>query len=138
MRTLTQKQENFCNAIVSGMTAKDAYYHAYDTKCSDQVAYNEATRILSKEHVQEHLKRLREPLENHARTAAISEREKIKSILWDRLNIAIANNDDAMIVKYTDQINKMNHEYISTNINLDGNTNNMADIDIDTLKKLSS
>ena len=138
MRQLTQKQENFCNALISGMTVKDAYYHAYDTNCSEQVAYNEGSKLLKNERIQARLEVLRKPLELHAVTATISEREKIKTILWDRLNIAIANNDDSSIIKYTDQINRMNHEYINTNINLDGNTNNMVDLDIDTLRKLSS
>ena len=135
---LTQKQQNFCNNIVAGMTGKDAYRAAYTTKGTDGTVNQEVVRLLARPDIQEHIKTLQRPLQIKAQSDAISEREKIKRILWDRLNIAIANNDDAMIVKYTDQINKMNHEYISTNINLDGNTNNMADIDIDTLKKLSS
>lgn len=137
MRQITQKQEKFCQAIVSGMSGKDAYYHAYNTKCSANTAYTEATRLLAREDIQKHIETLRKPIELKAITQAVSEREKIKSILWDRLNIAIANNDDSTIIKLTDQINRMNHEYISTNINIDGNTNNMQDIDIDTLRKLS-
>lgn len=136
MRQLTQKQEKFCNAIVSGMTAKDAYYAAYNTKCGAKTAYTEATRLLSKESIQKHIEELRKPLEHHAITVATSDREKKRSFLWNVINDSEQDMNNRL--RAVDLLNKMDSEYINTNLNLDNSTNVLDNVDIDTLKQLTS
>ena len=134
---LTPKQEKFCQCIVSGMTGKDSYITAYDTKCSDQVAYNESSKLLLREDIQARLEVMRKPLVKAVQATALTEREKIKSILWERLQKAIDREDDAVIVKITDQINRMNSEYANVNINLDDKTPDIKNIDTTLLEKLA-
>lgn len=133
---LTPKQIKFCEHYIKGNSGKDSYLYAYDTKCNDATAYAEATRLLSRDDIQEYLKYLRKPLEEHAQQTAITERERIKGILWNRLQRAIEREDDTVIVKITDQINRMNAEYINVNRNIDETHDKLDDLDIDALKAL--
>ena len=134
MRQLTQKQETFCNALVSGMTVKDAYYHAYDTKCTEQVAYNEGSKLLKNERIQARLTELRKPLESHAMTTALSDREKKRQFLWD----VIQNESQDMNnrLRAVDLLNKMDSEYININKNIDDTASSLTALDTDTLKQL--
>lgn len=135
--SLTPKQEKFCQCIVSGMTGKDSYIAAYDTNCSDQVAYNESSKLLLREDIQARLEVIRKPLVKAVQATALTEREKIKAILWERLQKAIDREDDAVIVKITDQINRMNSEYTNVNINLEDKTSDIKNIDTTLLEKLA-
>lgn len=134
LRQLTQKQENFCNALVSGMTVKDAYYHAYDTNCSEQVAYNEGSKLLKNERIQARLEVLRKPLESHAQTVALSDREKKRKFLWD----VIENNDMDMNnrLRAVDLLNKMDAEYVNINKNIDDTSSSLTALDTDALRQL--
>ena len=135
--SLTLKQEKFCQCIVSGMTAKDSYFSAYDTKCSDRVAINEGSKLMLREDIQARIKTMIEPLQAAAQSKAMTERERIKQILWDRLQKAIDREDDATIVKITDQINRMNAEYINTTKVIEDKKSNIDDLDTETLQKLA-
>lgn len=117
------------------MTAKDAYYTAYDTTCNERVAYNESAKLLSKDYIQERLTVLRKPLENHARSTALSDREKKRSFLWNVINDSDQDMNNRL--RAVDLLNKMDSEYINTNINLDNSANVLDNVDIDTLKQLS-
>ena len=107
---LTAKQENFCKCILSGMSGKDAYITAYNSKGSDQNAYNESSKLLAREDIQERLKVLRKPLEEQARTTIISEREKKRAWLWHMIENATNDSDK---IKAMDILNKMDSEYIN-------------------------
>ena len=107
---LTPKQEKFCECIVSGMSGKDAYITAYDSSGSNQNAYNESSKLLAREDIQERLKVLRKPLEEHVRTTIISEREKKRAWLWNMIENA-ANDSDR--IRAMDILNKMDSEYIN-------------------------
>lgn len=135
--SLTPKQEKFCQCIVSGMTAKDSYLTAYDTKCKPQVAMNEGSKLMLREDVQKRIEDMRKPLERAAVGQAQSERDRIKQILWDRLKKAIDREDDTTIVKITDQINRMNAEYINTTKVIEDKKSNIDDLDTETLQKLA-
>lgn len=135
--SLTPKQEKFCQCIVSGMTAKDSYFSAYDTKCSDRVAINEGSKLMLREDIQARIKTMVKPLQEASQSKAMSERERIKQILWDRLQKAIDREDDTTIVKITDQINRMNAEYINTTKVIEDKKSNIDDLDTETLQKLA-
>lgn len=107
---LTPKQEKFCECIVSGMSGKDAYITAYNSSGSDQNAYNESSKLLAREDIQERLKVLRKPLEEHVRTTIISEREKKRAWLWNMIENATNDSDR---IRAMDILNKMDSEYIN-------------------------
>ena len=133
--SLTPKQEKFCECIVSGMSGKDSYMTAYNSK-SDNAAMIESTKLLARDDINERLKELRKPIENLAQTKAISEYERIKELLWERIEVCVANGDDAAIARYTDQINKMNQTYININRNIEDNAGELKELDTSTLLKL--
>ena len=130
---LTPKQEKFAQCIVSGMSAKDSYYAAYDTTCNERVAYNEASKLLSRDDMQKRLVELREPLENHARTTALTEREKKRAVLWD----IIQNGDNNDKCRALDILNKMDAEYTNVNHNINENKVDLSTVDLNALKRLS-
>lgn len=92
------------------MSGKDSYIAAYDSSGSDQNAYNESSKLLAREDIQERLKVLRKPLEEHVRTTIISEREKKRAWLWNMIENA---QNDSDRIRAMDILNKMDSEYIN-------------------------
>lgn len=131
---LTPKQEKFCQCIASGMSGKDSYLAAYDTKCNDQVAYNEASKLMLRDDIRERLAVIRKPLVDAACTAALTEREKKRAVLWQ----IIQNGDDNAKCRALDILNKMDAEYININKNIDDSSTALQCIDKDMLIKLSA
>ena len=132
---LTPKQEKFCQCIVSGMSGKDSYLSAYDTKCSDKVASNEALVLLKRDDITERIAELNKPCINHAQNTAISEREKKRKFLWDVVN----DNNQSMSdrLRSMDLLNKMDAEYININQNIDTRPAEITELDTNTLRRLS-
>lgn len=135
-RELTEKQKRFCKNVVSGMSYKDSYIAAYETSCSEQVAYNESSKLMLRDDIQAEIKRISRPLEQAYQTTILSEREKKKAIIWDRINACIANNDDSAVARYMDILNKMDSEYININRNINDNDDNITELDTDKLIRL--
>jgi phage terminase small subunit len=133
--SLTPKQEKFCQCIVSGMSGKDSYLTAYNCD-SDNAAMVESTKLLKRDDINERLKELRKPIENLVATQAITEREKKKAIIWERIQACIENNDDTSVARYMDILNKMDSEYININRNITDNNENISDLDTDKLLRL--
>lgn len=131
--SLTPKQEKFCQCIVSGMSGKDSYITAYDSKGSDQNAYNEASKLLLREDIQARLTELRKPLEKAAQQTALSEREKKRAVLWNIIETGTAADQ----CRAMDILNKMDAEYLNVNVNKNENTVNLGNVDLATLKTLS-
>lgn len=136
-RKLTPKQEKFCQCIVSGMTGKEAYLTAYNSKGNDQSIYTEASKLMLNESIQERLKVLRKPLEQAAQATVLSEREKKRQILWDGIEECKASGDHAAVARYMDILNKMDSEYININKTIEESQTNITSIDSDTLRRLS-
>ena len=107
---LTPKQEKFCECIVSGMSAKDAYTTAYNTKASEQVLYNESSKLMLRDDIQARIADMRKPLIQAAQQTALSEREKKRAWLWNMIENA-ANDSDKL--RALDILNKMDSEYIN-------------------------
>lgn len=133
---LTSKQELFCKNIVSGMSGKDSYIAAYQNKSNDNTAYKESMKLLARTDIQDRIKELRKPLELHAQTKALTEYDRIKNLLWDRIEHCVASGDDAAIARYTDQINRMNHCYVNINKDITEDKTNIENLDNTTLLKL--
>lgn len=132
---LTPKQEKFCQCIVSGMSGKDSYLSAYNCD-SDNAAMVESTKLLKRDDITERLKELRKPIENLVATQAITEREKKKAIIWQRIEHCMAMDDDSSVARYMDILNKMDAEYININRNINDNDNNIQELDTEKLLRL--
>lgn len=130
---LTPKQEKFCQCIVSGMSGKDSYYAAYDTKCGDNTAYVEASKLMLREDIQKRLEVLRKPLEKAAQSVALTEREKKRAVLWD----IITNGDNNEKCRALDILNRMDAEYLNVNVNQNENVVKLDNIDLEALRSLS-
>ena len=115
------------------MTNKDSYITAYESKGSDQNAWNEAGKLLAREDIQARLAVLRKPLEEYARTTAITERDRKKAVLWE----IIERGDDNAKCRALDILNKMDAEYVNITKNIDDNAEKLSGLDMDTLVKLS-
>lgn len=133
---LTAKQRKFCENIVSGMSGKDAYINAYDTKASDQVIRNESNKLLSRDDITEHIEVLRKPLQNHFNNTVISEREQRKQLINERILDCVNRDDDAAIARYMDILNKMDGEYVNINKNIEEHTHDIQNVDTTTLLRL--
>lgn len=136
--SLTPKQEKFCQCIISGMSAKDSYINAYNTTGSDQNSYNEGSKLLAREDIQERLKVLRKPIEEQARTTAIMDREWKRNLIKERIEYCTMQGNDNAVARYLDILNKMDSEYINININKDDTTGVLDNLDTETLKALAT
>lgn len=134
-RPLTQKQEKFCQCIVSGMSGKDSYLTAYSSTGSDQNAYTEASKLMLREDIQERIESLRKPIEKATQQAALSERERKRQVLWDIITAPDATYNDQC--RAMDILNKMDSEYINLTKTIDDKKPNITSIDSETLRKLS-
>lgn len=133
---LTPKQEKFCRCIVSGMTGKDSYIAAYDTKATEQVIRNEANKLLQRDDITERIAELSKPLQNHARNTAISARQQQINFILERIELCKQKDDEQSIIRYTDMLNKINALYKETEPEQKPE-NQIASIDLNTLKKLT-
>lgn len=133
--SLTPKQEKFCQCIVSGMSGKDSYLTAYDCN-SDNAAMIESTKLLKRDDINERLKELRKPIETLVATQAITEREKKRELIKQRILACIDKEDDTNARGWMDILNKMDSEYININRNITEENNNITDLDTDNLIKL--
>lgn len=131
---LTEKQKSFCREYFSnGGNATQAYLFAYNSN-SDVAAANEGSLLLKNKEIQAYLSSLNEPLEKKA----ISEREKKRQIIWDRIQYCIDNGKDTELARYMDILNKMDSEYININRNIEDNTTQLEGLTVDQLKRLSN
>ena len=129
---LTPKQEKFCQCIVSGMTGKDSYLAAYDSK-SKTSAYSESYNLLQRDDIKAYIETLKKPIETSIQKTAISERQKKRKFLWNMIENATNDSDK---LKAMDILNKMDSEYINHTVTEERKTP-IADLDTDTLKKLT-
>lgn len=133
---LTPKQERFCQCMVSGMSGKDSYLTAYDSKAKADTAYVEANRLLLREDIQKRIADLRKPLEEAAQIKALSAREEQINFIKERIEICKVREDEQSIIRYTDMLNKINGIYKETE-EAKQEQNTVVNLDMDTLKKLS-
>ena len=133
---LTTKQKTFCQNIVAGMNNKDAYFGAYNSKGSDQNAWNEASRLLLRDDIQDYIKSLNKPIEQAVQTKVLTEREQRKQLINERILDCVNRDDDAAIARYMDILNKMDGEYININKNIDDTSPDIKNVDTTTLLRL--
>ena len=107
MIKLTPKQEKFCQYIVSGMSGKESYIKAYNTKATEQVIFNESSKLLKRDDITQRIKELRKPLENHYQNIAQNERQKQIDFILERIELCKQKDDEQSIIRYTDMLNKI-------------------------------
>lgn len=133
---LTPKQEAFCREYVAnGGNATQAYLTAYDSK-SPVSAAQEGYRLLQSGDVQGYLKSLNKPLEEAARTKALTARDEQIAFIRERIAICKQKDDEQSIIRYTDMLNKINALYKDTEAEQKPESS-VVKLDMDTLKKLS-
>lgn len=133
---LTVKQMNFCEEYVrNGGNGTQAYLFAYDSN-STTCAQIEASRLLDKPNVQEYIKKIRKPIEKAVIRKVLTEREKKKKIIEERLAACIARDDDAAVARYLEIWNKMDGEYVNINKDITERETEIQNLDNATLLKL--
>lgn len=110
-RQLTEKQKKFCHNLIAGMTAKDSYLSAYDSKAKATTAYSESTKLLRDKRIQDYLTTLRAPLEQLAQSNSLSAREQQLAFINSRIQHCIDVDDEQSLIRYTDMLNKMHGLY---------------------------
>ena len=104
---LTPKQEEFCRCVASGMTAKDSYIQAYNTeKMNDNTICREAYELTRRDDITKRIEQLRIPLLNHYQNVAISDTERIRTILWDMIQSEETKDENK--IRCMDMLNRMN------------------------------
>ena len=133
---LTPKQEKFCQCIVSGMSGKDSYLSAYDTKCKDDTAYTEASRLMLREDIQKRIFALRKPLEEATRISALTARDTQIREIQERIEICKAKQDEQSLIRYYDMLNKIYSLYREIDTE-EKKENALDNVDLNVLKRLS-
>lgn len=129
---LTEKQKEFCREYVRNKgNGTEAYLHAYDSK-SESAAAIESSKLLRRDDITEYIATLNKPMENRIQ----NEREKKRSIIWERIEYCMESNDDTGIARYMDILNKMDAEYININRNIEDRPAEIINLDTRTLEEL--
>lgn len=130
---LTEKQKNFCREYFSnGGNATKAYLFAYNSN-NPAIAANEGSLLLQNKEIQDYLYTMNHPLEQ----IAISERDKKRKIIWERIEHCITTDNDAAVARYMDILNKMDSEYINITKSVDESPTNITNLDTETLRRIS-
>lgn len=132
---MTGKQYKFCEYIVQGYNAKDAYLSAYQNNSNTKTAYNEGAKLLNRKDIQEEIEKLREPLKIQATSIGISKLDEQINFIKSRIEICKINEDEQSIIRYTDMLNKIYGIYKDQPDTTD-KQDKMIDIDTNTLKLL--
>ena len=135
--TLTPKQEHFCRLVASGKDYTTAYLTAYDWNGSNNGAAIEGLKLANKPDVQAKIQALIKPQEIAAQKESINARKEQIEYIKRRIALCEQKEDEQSIIRYTDMLNKINALYKETEQEKTPE-NNVATLDIETLRKLSS
>ena len=103
---LTQKQEQFCQNIIKGMSQSDAYRAAYPgTKMSDKSIWEKSSTLAKSVKVRERIKELRDA---QAVPAIMTLNERLE---WLSKLIRSKKEDTSDKLKASDQMNKIEGVY---------------------------
>ena len=133
--SLTPKMEKFCEYIVSGMSGKDAYITAYQNKSNDNTAYKESMKLLQRDDIADRIKEMRKPLELHAQTVSITERQKHIDFIKERIELCKQKEDENSIIRYMEQLAKIGG-YYKEDVKEDKTENVISKMDTTTLLRL--
>lgn len=134
---LTRKQVEFCQNVVSGMTAIDAYMHAYNSK-SKNCANVESSKLLKRDDVKAKIDALYSTIAKRTTNRIISERDKKRQICYERMQACIDRGDDTNARGWLDILNRMDAEYININRNITEEQTPIAQLDTEALARIAN
>lgn len=135
---ITEKQKNFCQEYIkNGGNGTQAYLSAYNSN-STVAAAIESNRLLQDDRIQEYLRELRKPIERAVVRKVLTEREKKKQLIQERIEACIAKEDDAAIARYLDIWNKLDGDYINITKDITDHNAQVVELNTDALKKLAA
>lgn len=134
---LTEKQLKFVEYLAMGMSQKDAYCRAYDTKTKNQntLAVN-ACKVANNPEVKAYLELVKESKQNVLAVMATKDQANIRTLINQRIEHCIKNNDENNVVKYIDMLSKLNGDYININRNVSDESKALQNLSTDELKRL--
>ena len=132
---LTQKQEIFCQSVASGMSYKDSYIKAYDTKGKESTIYTEAGKLALREDIQERIQALQKPIEQAAKIQGLNAREEQIAYIKKRIELCEKKDDENAIIRYTDMLSKLYGLYKEIDDTKE-NDNTLTSINDDMLRKI--
>ena len=133
---LTQKQELFCQNVVSGMSYKDAYINAYNTKAKDATIRTESARLALQEEIQARIKTLSKPMQDAAKIQGLNVRQERIEYIKKRIELCEKREDEQSIIRYTDMLNKIDNLYKDNEEQKD-NDNKLTSLDTSILEKIA-
>lgn len=128
---ISQKMKNFCYEYMKTGNATRAYLTAYDTD-NLNTAQVESSKLLKRDDITEFLNSINRPTVNKIN----NERQRKRTIIWNRIERSIEKEDEAAIARYMDILNKMDAEYVNINRNVDDTSETLANLDNEQLKAL--
>lgn len=125
--TLTDKERIFALAVADGHTQYDAYKLAYNTKTDNRNTIDSnASVIANKPEVKSFIEAVRREKEEALKYADINDKRRRIELIWERIEVCREKGDDAAIARYTEQLAKLNGDYI--HITKDLSENNQSEI----------
>lgn len=134
---LTPKQEKFCENVASGMSYKDSYINAYNTKGKDSTVFAESGKLALRDDIQERIKALQKPLEQAVQIQGLNAKQQQIQAIQDRITLCIQKDDENSLIRYYDMLNKLYGLYKESE-QPEQQTNNITKLDTDILKRLAS
>jgi phage terminase small subunit len=128
---ISQKMKNFCHEYLECGNATEAYLKVYNTNNRNS-ARQESSNLLKRDDITEYLAEISKPIINKI----TNEREKKRQIIWERIELCRARDEDAAIARYMDILNKMDSEYVNINRNVDDTGEKLATLSTEQLKNL--
>lgn len=134
---LTDKERTFALAVADGKTQYEAYCIAYDTKSTNRNTIDSNASIVAKKPaVKAYIETLREQKEKAHKYIGINDKQRRIDLIWERIEVCKARGDDAAIARYTEQLAKLNGDYVNITKNIDDKPNVMNELSTDQLKEL--
>lgn len=110
--SVTPQMQMFADLVKSGERPKEAYKQAYAVSTlTDKQITQKAQQLLQNPKIYNYIhadKVLQEELISWDKRKDIAE---VRKILWNRLQFCFKNGDDNAILRYADQLNKINGAY---------------------------
>lgn len=136
--TLTDKERIFALAVADGHTQYDAYKLAYNTNTDRrQTVDTNASIVANKPEVKRYIEELRRQKEKAKLYKDINDKDRRIELIWERIEVCREKGDDAAIARYTEQLAKLNGDYIHITKDLsDNNQSEIQNLSTDELKAI--
>lgn len=132
---LTQKQENFCQAIARGMNASDAYREAYDLRGGTGKTVNEtSSRMLADPKIRARVLELKQELAERALWTREDSVRALRESIEENGSVKVSAVKELNAMHGYNAPKKIEHSGTITSINLKG----LSDDELELMEKLLS